>query len=48
MKLLKKDIWSDVNRIGWTFSQIRSDRSQIQIIFIRYKSYYFSSYSNQI
>ena len=34
LKLLKKDIRLDVNRIGWTLLQIRSDRSRIRIIFI--------------
>ena len=35
LKLLKKDIGSDVNRIGWTLLQIRSDRSRIRTNFYR-------------
>ena len=35
LKLLKKDIGSDVNRIGWTLLQICSDRSRIRTNFYR-------------
>ena len=48
LKLLKKDIESDVNRIEWTFLQIRSDWSRIRIIFIGFKSDYFLLDLNRI
>jgi len=35
LKLLEKDIGSDVNEIGWILPQIRSGRSRIRIISIR-------------
>ena len=47
LKLLEKDIGLDVNRIEWTLLQIRSDRSRIRIIFIRFRIRLFFSDSNR-
>lgn len=48
MKLSKQDVGLDVNKIIWTLLQIQSDRSRSRIIFIRFESDYFLSYSNRI